>query len=54
MKINISFTTNKLRALSAEGIQNHSSAVVNLVVFILGVINDKFDKWKKTEYNKEI
>lgn len=54
MQNSIGFTTNKLRALSAEGVRNYSGAVVDLVVFILGVINDKFDNWKKTECNEEI
>lgn len=34
--------------------RNYSGALVDLVVFILGVVNDSFEKWKKTEYNEEI
>lgn len=53
-KHSIGYTTNKLRALSAEGIRNYSATVVDLIVFTLKIVNDSFDTWKKTVYDEEI
>jgi hypothetical protein len=40
--------------LTTEGVTNYSGAVVDLVVFALGVINDSMDTWKRTVYSAEI
>jgi hypothetical protein len=40
--------------LSADGVANYSGAVVDLVVFTLGVINESFDTWTKTVYDEGI
>lgn len=53
-KVSIGYTTNKLRALSIEGIRNYSGALVDLVVFTLGVVNGSWDTWKKTNYDQDI
>ena len=34
--------------------KNYSGALVDLIVFTLGVVNGSIDTWKKTVYNKEI
>lgn len=54
MKNSIGYTTNKLRALSQEAVRNYSGALVDLIVFTLGIINNSFDTWKRSTYNKEI